>query len=111
MTRYRYAARLNSFLTRPESFWPGRAEKPGTFDLIERAASADGLNAVDVNYPQQTAGIAHNHLADSRVVGQRGGAQCLATDGWRWKNKSRAGPSTAFRGQATFMPRALVPRA
>ena len=72
MTRYRYAARLNSFLTRPELSWPGRTEKPGTFDLIERAATADGLNAVDVNYPQQTAGIApaemRSRLADLGVV-------------------------------------------
>ena len=57
MTRYRYAARLNSFTTRPELAWPGRTEKPTTFDLIERAAKAEGLTAVDVNYPQQTAGI------------------------------------------------------
>lgn len=57
MNRYRYAARLNSFSTRPELFWPGRTDKPGTLDLIERAATAEGLTAVDVNYPQQTAGI------------------------------------------------------
>jgi xylose isomerase len=57
VTRYRYAARLNSFLTRPELFWPGRTDKPGTFELIERAATAEGLSAVDINYPQQVAGI------------------------------------------------------
>jgi xylose isomerase len=58
MTRYHYAARLNSFLARPELFWPRRTGEPGTFDLIERAATAEGLDAVDVNFPQQTAGIA-----------------------------------------------------
>ena len=57
MTRHRYAARLNSFETRPELFWPGRADRPGTLDLIERAASARGLTAVDINYPQQARGI------------------------------------------------------
>ena len=57
MTRYRYAARLNSFMTRPELFWPGRTDKPGTFELIERAATAKGLDAVDVNYPQQVVAI------------------------------------------------------
>ena len=57
MNRYRYATRLNSFLTRPELYWPDRTDKPGTFELIERAATAEGLDAVDVNYPQQTAGI------------------------------------------------------
>ncbi len=72
MTRYRYAARLNSFTTRPELFWPGRTEKPGTFDLIERAATAEGLNAVDVNYPQQVVGISpaemRTRLADLDVT-------------------------------------------
>jgi xylose isomerase len=62
MARYRYAARLNSFLTRPELFWPGRSTKPDTFELIERAATAVGLTAVDVNYPQQAAGIAPSEL-------------------------------------------------
>lgn len=58
MTRYRYAARLNSFATRPGLFWPGRTEPPDTLDLIDRAASVEGLSAVDVNYPQQTQGVA-----------------------------------------------------
>jgi xylose isomerase len=57
MTRYPYAARLNSFVARPELAWPGRLEAPGTFDLIERAASVEGLTAVDINYPQQAAGV------------------------------------------------------
>jgi len=72
MTHYRYAARLNSFETRPELFWPGRTGRPGTFDLIERAASAKGLTAVDVNYPQQTRGISpaqmRKRLADLGVT-------------------------------------------
>ena len=43
MTRYRYAARLNSFLTRPELVL-ARAHRrgPARFDLIERAATVDG---------------------------------------------------------------------
>jgi xylose isomerase len=57
VTRYRYAARLNSFQARPELAWPADTERPGTFQLIERAATVDGLNAVDINYPQQAAGI------------------------------------------------------
>jgi xylose isomerase len=57
MTRYPYAARLNSFFTRPESFWPGRDERPTTLELIARAATVRGLSAVDVNYPQQTGGL------------------------------------------------------
>jgi xylose isomerase len=57
MTRYPYAARLNSFLARREAFWPGRTERPSTLDLIERAATVEGLTAVDVNHPQQTIGL------------------------------------------------------
>jgi xylose isomerase len=57
MTRYRYAARLNSFSTRPESFWPGRTAPLTTLDLIDRAASVEGISAVDVNYPQQTQSV------------------------------------------------------
>ncbi len=57
MTRYLYAARLNSFATRPELAWPGRADRPTTLDLIDRAATVTGLSALDVNYPQQTADI------------------------------------------------------
>jgi len=57
MTRYPYAARLNSFLTRPELFWPGRTEPLTTLDLIDRAATVEGLSAVDINYPQQAQGL------------------------------------------------------
>jgi xylose isomerase len=56
-TRYPYAARLNSFATRRELFWPGRTAPLTALDLIDRAATATGLTAVDVNFPQQTEGI------------------------------------------------------
>lgn len=62
MTRYRYAARLNSFHARPEVFWAVTNDRPGTFELIERAATVDGLTAVDVNYPQQAEGITPTQL-------------------------------------------------
>ena len=57
MPSYLYAARLNSFATRPELAWPHRADRPTTLDLIDRAATVPGLSAVDINYPQQTTGI------------------------------------------------------
>ncbi|CAN5801050.1 TIM barrel protein [soil metagenome] len=57
MTRYPYAARLNSFATRPDLAWPERATPPTTLDLIDRAATVDGLTAVDLNFPQQTDGL------------------------------------------------------
>jgi xylose isomerase len=64
MTRYPYAARLNSFATRPEAFWPGRAGRPTTLELIDRAATVAGLSAVDLNFPQQTEGLAPADLRD-----------------------------------------------
>jgi xylose isomerase len=70
MTRYPYAARLNSFATRPELFWPGRSDRPTTLDLIDRAASVPGLSAVDVNFPQQMHGVS---VADLRArIADRG---------------------------------------
>lgn len=70
MTRYPYAARLNSFAHRTELFWPGRTDKLTTLDLIDRAATVTGLSAVDVNFPQQTQGI---RLADLRTrIADRG---------------------------------------
>ena len=64
MTRYRYAARLNSFATRPELAWPGRTSRPTTLDLIDRAATVPGLSAVDVNFPQQAEGLGAGELRD-----------------------------------------------
>jgi xylose isomerase len=70
MTRYRYAARLNSFATRPELFWPARTERLTTLDLIDRAATVPGLSAVDVNFPHQTEGLG---VADLRArIADRG---------------------------------------
>jgi len=57
MTRYPYAARLNSFATRTELFWPGRTDRLTTLDLIDRAAAVPGLSAVDINFPQQSDGL------------------------------------------------------
>ncbi|MFN8622513.1 MAG: TIM barrel protein [Chloroflexota bacterium] len=72
MTRYPYAARLNSFAARPELFWPGRTARPTTLELIDRAASARGLGAVDLNFPQQTHGLApatiRAHVADRGLL-------------------------------------------
>lgn len=62
MTRYPYAARLNSFATRTELSWPGRTDRPTTLDLIDRAATVTGLSAVDVNFPQQAEGVSLSEL-------------------------------------------------
>lgn len=52
-----FATRLNSFATRPELFWPAGLGKPGTLDLLLRAATVDGLSAVDLNYPDHLNGL------------------------------------------------------
>ncbi len=49
----RFAARLNSFASRPGDFWPAGGGKPATLALAERAATVQGLTHVDLNYPDQ----------------------------------------------------------
>ena len=81
--RYAYAARLNSFATRPELFWPDGKVKPTTLDLIDRAAKARGLSAVDLNFPQQVEGSSlpdlRQRLAD-RNLGLNGFAMRYGGD-------------------------------
>ena len=45
-----YAARLNAFKIGAAKKWPGR-NRITTLDLLERAASVNGMNAADLNYP------------------------------------------------------------
>lgn len=59
----RFASRLNSFATRPELFWPDLHAKPGTLELLRRAATAQGLNEVDLNYPDHLAGLEPRQVA------------------------------------------------
>lgn len=58
----RFATRLNSFGSRPEAAWPDLKGKPSARQMLERAATAEGLTDVDLNYPdhvgQQPAEIA-----------------------------------------------------
>jgi L-rhamnose isomerase len=63
-TAYQYAARLNSFKNGAKA--DGRVV--GVLDLLERAASVPGLNAVDLNYPDHVDGVAHKELK-SRLDG------------------------------------------
>jgi xylose isomerase len=58
----RFATRLNSFGSKPDAYWPKGHGKPTPLQLAERAATAQGLTDVDLNYP--------DHLgADPRAVG------------------------------------------
>ena len=56
MTISRYATRLNSFGSAPHLFWPDLSGKPSTVQLIERAATVEGLTDLDLNYPDHVAG-------------------------------------------------------
>ena len=58
----RYAARLNSFKVGAEAYWPGK-NRVTTADLLERAATADGLNAADLNYPDHFEGTSPKELS------------------------------------------------
>lgn len=57
MQNLKFATRLNSFKSGAESYWPGK-NRLTAVDLLERAATVPGLNAVDLNYP--------DHLIDMK---------------------------------------------
>ncbi len=48
---YKYAARLNSFKNGSAAESQQDSGKPAVFGLLRRAAKVEGLNAVDLNYP------------------------------------------------------------
>ncbi len=52
----RFATRLNSFASGAAKYWPGQAEKPSLRQIINRAATVDGLTDVDLNYPDHAGG-------------------------------------------------------
>ena len=58
----RYAARLNSFKVGAEAYWPGK-NRVTTADLLERAATVEGLNAADLNYPDHFENTGPGELA------------------------------------------------
>ena len=62
--RFPYATRLNGFKANAAKVWPGR-NRITSLDLLERAATVEGLSAVDFNFP--------DHLEDTnpREVRQR----------------------------------------
>jgi xylose isomerase len=58
-----YAARLNAFKIGAAQKWPGR-NRITTLDLLERAASVEGMNAADLNYPDHFDGLTLPDIAD-----------------------------------------------
>jgi sugar phosphate isomerase/epimerase len=47
----RFATRLNSFASKPDAYWPAGHGRPTPLELAARAATAQGLTDVDLNYP------------------------------------------------------------
>ena len=59
----RFATRLNSFASNPDTYWPAGHGKPSPLQMAKRASTARGLTDVDLNYP--------DHLGtDARATGQ-----------------------------------------
>jgi xylose isomerase len=96
----KFASRLNSFATRPELFWPDCAGKPGTLDLLARAATVRGLNEIDLNYPDHLVGL------DASLVARRASDLGLALNGLAMRYYSEP----AFKAGAFTNPDATVRR-
>lgn len=70
----RFATRLNSFASAAHSYWPDLNCKPTMMQMAERAATAQGLTDLDLNYP--------DHLGeDPATIGRRIGDIGLAING------------------------------
>ena len=63
MAEYAFAARLNSFRVGAEDYWNQLNRKVTTVDLLERAATVEGLGAVDLNYPDHLEGTSDAEMA------------------------------------------------
>ena len=58
----KFAARLNSFKSGAASYWPGK-NRVTALDLVARAATVPGLNAVDLNFPDHLEGTSAKEFA------------------------------------------------
>ena len=55
MHEIKFATRLNSFKSNAAAYWPGK-NRVTALDLVARAATVPGLNAVDLNFPDHLEG-------------------------------------------------------
>ena len=104
--RFPYATRLNGFKANAAKVWPGR-NRITSLDLLERAATVEGLSSVDFNFP--------DHLEDTtpREVRQRLGDLGLSLNGFAMRYYSEPGfkmgaltnPDAAWRGKAMDITR------
>ena len=74
MQSTKFAARLNSFKSGAEAYWPGK-NRITVSDLLERAATVPGLSAMDLNYPD------HLEATSPRDMAARLGELGLALNG------------------------------
>ena len=49
----RFATRTNAFASGAADDWPDRDGKPSRVLMVQRAATVEGLSALDLNYPDQ----------------------------------------------------------
>lgn len=56
MLGQRFATRINSFASAAHLAWPDLTGKPSLRQMVERAATVDGLTELDLNYPDHAAG-------------------------------------------------------
>jgi xylose isomerase len=96
----RYAARLNSFNTRPELFRAGHGGKLTVAELVERASSVRGLSAVDLNYPD------HIEETSGREMAARAADAGLVLNGFAMRYYT----DPAFKAGAFTHPDPLVRR-
>jgi sugar phosphate isomerase/epimerase len=47
----RFATRINSFASGAAGYWPNLTGKPSLAQMVQRAATVDGLTELDLNYP------------------------------------------------------------
>ncbi len=83
-TRFAYATRLNGFMANAAKVWPGR-NRITSLDMLERAATVEGLSAVDFNFP--------DHLEDTnpREVKQKLQDLGLSLNGFAMRYYSEPG--------------------
>lgn len=83
-TRFPYATRLNGFKANAAKVWPGR-NRITSLDMLERAATVEGLSAVDFNFP--------DHLEDTnpREVKQKLQDLGLSLNGFAMRYYSEPG--------------------
>ncbi len=58
-----FATRINSFASHSQLFWPDLVGKPTPIQMVQRAATVDGLTVLDLNFPDHFLGTQPAELA------------------------------------------------